>query len=116
MSNNVYVIGTDMIRFGRFENATPPGLAAQAALLALDDAGLSIKDIQAVYSGNCGETMVGQRMLQLIGQTGVPVVNVTNACATGATAFTLRQSKNTIITSNQSGASAPTIYLERMDK
>ena len=87
MSNNVYVIGTDMIRFGRFENATPPGLAAQAALLALDDAGLSIKDIQAVYSGNCGETMVGQRMLQLIGQTGVPVVNVTNACATGATAF-----------------------------
>lgn len=87
MSNNVYVIGTDMIRFGRFENATPPGLAAQAALLALDDAGLSIKDIEAVYSGNCGETMVGQRMLQLIGQTGVPVVNVTNACATGATAF-----------------------------
>ncbi len=87
MSENVYIIGTDMIRFGRFEGATPPGLAAKAALMALDDAGLSIKDIEAVYSGNCGETMVGQRMLQLIGQTGVPVVNVTNACATGATAF-----------------------------
>jgi len=87
MPNDVYVIGTDMIRFGRFENATPPSLAAQATLLALDDAGLGIKDIQAIYSGNCGETMVGQRMLQLIGQTGVPVVNVTNACATGATAF-----------------------------
>jgi len=25
--------------------------------------------------------------LQLIGQTGIPVVNCTNACATGATAF-----------------------------
>ena len=87
MSDNVYVIGTDMIRFGRFADATPPGLAAKAALMALDDAGLSIKDIEAIYSGNCGETMVGQRMLQLIGQTGVPVVNVTNACATGATAF-----------------------------
>ena len=87
MSDDVYIIGTDMIRFGRFEGATPPGLAAKAALMALDDAGLNIKDIQAVYSGNCGETMVGQRMLQLIGQTGVPVVNVTNACATGATAF-----------------------------
>jgi hypothetical protein len=36
--------------------------------------------------------------------------------ATGVTAFTLRQSSITIITSNQSGASAPTIYLERMDK
>jgi acetyl-CoA acetyltransferase len=55
--------------------------------MALDDCGLSILDMQAVYSGNCSETMVGQRMLQIIGQTGVPVVNVTNACATGATAF-----------------------------
>jgi acetyl-CoA acetyltransferase len=81
------VIGTDMIRFGRFDDATPPQLSARAALMALDDAGLAITDMQAVYSGNCGETMVGQRMMQLIGQTGVPVVNVTNACATGATAF-----------------------------
>jgi acetyl-CoA acyltransferase len=31
MSDNVYVIGTDMIRFGRFEDATPPSLAAKAA-------------------------------------------------------------------------------------
>jgi acetyl-CoA acetyltransferase len=86
MSGDIYVIGADMIRFGRFD-ATPPELAAKAALMALDDCGLSITDMQAVYSGNCTETMVGQRMLQLIGQTGAPVVNVTNACATGATAF-----------------------------
>jgi acetyl-CoA acetyltransferase len=76
-----------MIRFGRFEDATPVKLAAKAALMALDDCGLTMKDVEAVYSGNCTETMVGQRTLQLIGQTGVPVVNVTNACATGATAF-----------------------------
>ena len=31
--------------------------------------------------------MVGQRVLQEIGQTGIPVVNCSNACATGATAF-----------------------------
>ena len=31
--------------------------------------------------------MVGQRTLQEIGQTGIPVVNCSNACATGATAF-----------------------------
>ena len=31
--------------------------------------------------------MVGQKTLQLIGQTGIPIVNCTNACATGATAF-----------------------------
>jgi acetyl-CoA acetyltransferase len=31
--------------------------------------------------------MVGQRILQQIGQTGIPVTNSANACATGATAF-----------------------------
>src|SRR5881409_1804003 len=31
--------------------------------------------------------MVGQRILQEVGQTGIPVVNVANACATGSTAF-----------------------------
>ena len=31
--------------------------------------------------------MVGQRLLAEIGQTGIPVVNCANACATGATAF-----------------------------
>jgi len=87
MSNDVYIVGIDMIRFGRFDDAKPETLAAQAALMALDDCGLSIKDVQAIYAGTCNGTMMGQRMLHSIGQTGVPVVNVTNACATGATAF-----------------------------
>ncbi|WP_445948783.1 thiolase family protein [Sphingorhabdus sp.] len=87
MSNDVYIVGIDMIRFGRFEDAKPESLAAQAALMALDDCGQSINDMQAIYAGTCNGTMMGQRMLHYIGQTGAPVVNVTNACATGATAF-----------------------------
>jgi acetyl-CoA acetyltransferase len=83
----VYVVGIDMIRFGRYPDRTVAQLAADAALLALDDCGAGIHDVQALYSGNIGETMTGQRTLQLIGQTGIPVVNCTNACATGATAF-----------------------------
>jgi acetyl-CoA acetyltransferase len=85
--SDVYVVGIDMIRFGRYADKTVVQLAAEAALLAFDDCGVGIKDIQALYSGNIGETMTGQRTLQLIGQTGIPVVNCTNACATGATAF-----------------------------
>jgi acetyl-CoA acyltransferase len=87
--SDVYVVGVDMIRFGRFPDRTVPELAAQAALMALDDAGLSIADMQALFCGNMGEAnaMVGQRLLREIGQTGIPVVNVANACATGATAF-----------------------------
>src|SRR6185295_3181451 len=73
----------------RFPERTVPELGAQAALMALDDCGLTIQDMQAGYSGNLYEASggVGQRILREIGQTGVPVVNVANACATGATAF-----------------------------
>jgi acetyl-CoA acyltransferase len=86
---DVYVVGVDMIKFGRFPEVTVPQLGAKAALMAMDDCGLTIQDMQALYSGNLGQAsgMVGQRILQEIGQTGIPVVNVANACATGATAF-----------------------------
>ncbi len=87
--SDVYVLGVDMIRFGRFPDKTVPQLGAQAALMALDDAGVGLPDMQALYCGNLGQAsgMVGQRILQEIGQTGIPVVNTANACATGATAF-----------------------------
>lgn len=89
MANDVYVVGTDMIKFGRFPERSVPELGAQAALMALDDCGLTIQDMQALYSGNLFEASagVGQRILREIGQTGIPVVNCANACATGATAF-----------------------------
>ena len=86
---DAYVVGVDMIKFGRFPEKTVPQIGAEAALLALDDCGLAIQDMEALYCGNLMQAsgMVGQRILQEIGQTGVPVVNVSNACATGATAF-----------------------------
>jgi acetyl-CoA acyltransferase len=85
----VFVVGTDMIKFGRFPERTVPQLGAEAALMALDDAGLTIHDMQALYCGNLYEAsnMPGQRVMREIGQTGIPVVNCANACATGATAF-----------------------------
>jgi acetyl-CoA acetyltransferase len=87
--SDVYVMGVDMIKFGRFPEKTVPQLGATAALMALDDAGLTIHDMQALCCGNLGQAsgMVGQRVLQEIGQTGIGVVNCANACATGATAF-----------------------------
>ena len=87
--SDVYIVGVDMIKFGRFPEKTVPQLGAQAALMAHDDAGLKIQDMQALYCGNLGQAsaMVGQRLLQEIGQTGISVVNCANACATGATAF-----------------------------
>ena len=86
---DAYIVGLDMIKFVRFPDRTVPQIDPQAALMALDDCGLTAQDMQALYCGNLGQasSMVGQRLLQEIGQTGIPVVNVANACATGATAF-----------------------------
>ena len=87
--SDVYILGTDMIKFGKFPDRSVPQIGAEAALLALDDAGLTIHDMEALYCGNLmqANAMVGQRVLQQIGMTGIPVVNCANACATGATAF-----------------------------
>ena len=86
---NVYVLGVGMIKFGRYGDKEVHELAAEAALLALKDAGMTIRDVELLASGNLFQAMgmVGQRILQQIGQTGIPVVNVANACATGSTAF-----------------------------
>ncbi len=87
--SDVYILGIDMIKFGRFPDKSVAELGAQAATMALDDANVSIQDIEGLWCGNLmqASNMVGQQVLRQIGQTGIPVVNCANACATGATAF-----------------------------
>ncbi|HVA81975.1 MAG TPA: thiolase family protein, partial [Candidatus Binataceae bacterium] len=50
---------------------------------------IKIQDVEMFACGNLQQSnaMIGQRILQQIGQTGIPVINVSNACATGSTAF-----------------------------
>jgi acetyl-CoA acetyltransferase len=84
----VAIIGVSMIKFGRYPDRNVAQLAAQAGIQALKDGGVEMKAIEALYSGNLNATSgSGQRILQQMGQTGIPVVNVANACATGSTAF-----------------------------
>ncbi len=86
---DVAVIGVGMIKFGRYPEKNVQELAGQACLLALQDAGMTMKDIELFASGNLYQSnaMIGRRILREIGQTGIPVINVANACATGSTAF-----------------------------
>jgi benzoylsuccinyl-CoA thiolase BbsB subunit len=86
--DTVVVIGTGAIPFGRHYEKTVAALAAPAILAALADAGAERSDIEAAYCGTAlGGMMTGQRCLKPIGMTGIPVVNVENACASSATAF-----------------------------
>jgi acetyl-CoA acetyltransferase len=91
---DVEVIGVGMHPFGRYPDASLKDLARVAVTRALNDAGLEIKDIQAVYSANAmggllqgQEQIRGQAALRDVGIEGVPIVNVENACASGSSAF-----------------------------
>lgn len=88
MSESVWIIGAAMTNFGRFPDLDVVDLGAAAARSALADADCTIEAMQVVAVGNVFEAMtgVGQRIMHQIGQTGAPVYNVSNACATGATA------------------------------
>ena len=88
MADNVWILGASMTKFGRYPGKDVVDLGAEAAREALRDAGVTIQDMQVMGVGNLAEAggMVGQRIQKQIGQTGIPVYNVANACATGATA------------------------------
>lgn len=94
MVEDVVVAGVGMHPFGRFPDRGLKDLARVAALRALSDAGITTKDVQAVYASNAlaglltgQEQIRGQSVLREIGIEGVPVVNVENACAGASTAF-----------------------------
>src|SRR3954471_7435160 len=86
--DNVWILGAHMTKFGRYPDRDVIDIGAEAALAALDDAGVTIQDMDVLGAGCLAEAAsgVGQRLQKQIGQTGIPVFNVANACATGATA------------------------------
>jgi len=84
---DVYIVGIDMLKFSKSAGVAPEVLGAEAAINAMDEAGVTIKDIGALYAGSAFTGGIAQRLQKQIGQTGIPSASVSNACATGATAF-----------------------------
>ena len=87
-SGSVWVLGTAMTKIGRYPEKDIVDLGSEVALDALADAAMTIRDVQVMAVGNAYESTMcnAQRIQKQIGQTGIPAYNVTNACATGATA------------------------------
>jgi acetyl-CoA acetyltransferase len=87
-SEDIWILGITMTKFGKHPDKDIVDLASEAALGALADGGVTMKDIGVLAAGNLmGGGGVGQQLQKQIGQTGIPVYNVANACATGATAL-----------------------------
>lgn len=91
MSKKVIVAGVGMTKFVKPSNSPMyDDMGADAARMALKDAGLDYSRIQQAYVGHVyGDSTSGQKALYKLGTTGIPVVNVNNNCSTGSTALFL---------------------------
>ena len=87
MSDDVWILGINMTKFGKHPDKDVLDLAAEAASAALADGGVTMRDMEILAYGNLLGRTIGQHLLQQIGQFGIPVFNVSNACSTGATAL-----------------------------
>jgi acetyl-CoA acetyltransferase len=93
---DVYVVGVGMTPFGKFLDRSVKDLTRDAVLAALADAGIGRERIDAAFFANAaqpvldGQFMIGGEIaLRGCGFSGIPIVNVENACASASTAFHL---------------------------
>ena len=86
MTRRVNVIGVGMTKFTK--PGDPQGqdyhlMGADAANLALKDAGIEYKEVQQAWTGYVyGDSCCGMRALYEVGQTGIPIFNVNSNCST----------------------------------
>ena len=90
----VVVIGVGMHPFGKYLEKGLKELGREAAWKAIEDAGVSLPDIQVAYVSNAlaglitgQEGVRGEVVLRDAGFSGIPIINVENACASASTAF-----------------------------
>ncbi len=96
MTADVWLAGVSMTHFGVHPHRSVKSLAAQAVTEALEDADGAVGAIGAAFFGTTtqgplqGQHMIaGEIALRELGMGEIPVFNIENACATGASAFAL---------------------------
>lgn len=91
-TQSVYVIGGAMTTFLKPDasDIDYPEMVKEAMLETLKDASITYDNIEQSFVGYVfGQSTCGQRALYGLGTTGIPICNVNNNCATGATALYL---------------------------
>jgi acetyl-CoA acetyltransferase len=88
----VAVLGVGMHPWGKFRDKTVIDLAAEATMNALKDASIEWNQIEAVVAGvykwGAESGMVlGQSLSGRLGETGIPITNIYNMCATATAVF-----------------------------
>ena len=82
------IVGVGIHKFGRFDDKPYTEIGLEAAVMALQDANMSWKDIQVAY---CSRMYLpatsGVRILTQLGRTGISITDVEAACAAGGVAL-----------------------------
>jgi acetyl-CoA acetyltransferase len=81
------VAGVGMHPFGRFGDKTAVAMGVEALCEALADAETAWKDVEALFCAHMyAGTGAGHKIATVLGATGIPIVNVENACSSGGAA------------------------------
>ncbi len=84
----IVVEGVGMHPFGRFEEKTALEMGIEALRDSLEDAGLEWRQVDALFCAHMyAGTGAGHRVASILGRTGIPIVNVENACSSGGAAI-----------------------------
>lgn len=94
MSEDVYILGVGMTKFGKFLERSVKDMTGLVLEEVLKDCDLTREDIQAAWFSNTmwglydfQHSIRGQVALTANGLQGIPVTNVENACASASTAL-----------------------------
>lgn len=86
----VYIAGISITQWGYYPDVESYEYGSDAIRGALKDADMAWKDVQAVFSGSVYQgTGSGHKVIKEVGRTGIPIVNVENACSSSASALRL---------------------------
>ena len=86
----VFIAGIGLTKWGVYEDQECYDFGSEAMFKALADAEMAWANVQAAFCGSVYQgTASGHQAVKEIGQTGIPVVNVENACSSGGSALRL---------------------------
>jgi acetyl-CoA C-acetyltransferase len=89
----VAIVGVGMSKFGELWDKSFREIIAEAGLMALEDANMESKDIQALYGATMasgkliGQEHIAPLIADQMGFKNIPATRVENACASGGTAL-----------------------------
>lgn len=91
---DVYILGIGMTRFAKHLDRSVKDLAKESFDKSIVDAGIEKDQIQAAWFSNSSQGIFtgqhcirGQVCFRPLGISGIPIINVENACASGSTAL-----------------------------